>query len=212
LMPIWVTPQELPPGDEASLEQKLTVLAKDKNAAGVLALQWNELTPDDSDTAHADEKHYDLQAFMKVGETTLPKQQKELSENEKFESFGARFITQLFIDLGARTSVEVGSGVQASPISPPGSPQAVSTGSPPTVAKEERLIQVSGIKDFAHYRKVKDLLQAQLKDAGSMEDRKFSRGSVSFAILTPKTMEDLKKQLDEMKLDSGIDAITVEVK
>jgi hypothetical protein len=67
------------------------------------------------------------------------------------------------------------------------------------------LIEISGIKDFFQYSRIKTLLQSQLKNILSFEDRKFSKNQVTFAVYTNKNIEDLKNQIEGLSLESGSD-------
>lgn len=180
--PIWLNPNEISIDSQSSLDAKMKEISKSKNASGELVLEWSELPPDDSDTAHADEKHFLIRSSLRIGDKIIPPQQKEILDTEKFETIGVNQLTELFIELGTRCD-ELKSQADLK-------------------NQEEILIEVKGVKNFSHYQFIRNAIQSQLKEVSSLNDRKFSRGKVSFAIKTTKSAEEIKQQLNGIQLQT----------
>jgi hypothetical protein len=180
--PIWLTPDDfssqITTGDQ---DEQILSLMKKRNASGALVVQWSPAPDEDPDSAHADEKRYIIRTSLQVGELSVRNQQKELMDNDSFENTEARLLTDIFADLGAKYELEEAAQVEG--------------------GREEILIQVSGIRDFAQYSRIKNTMQTQLKDIFSLEDRKLSKEQVTFAIFTKQTSDSLRKQLAQINLD-----------
>lgn len=193
LIPIWLSSSEISADTQSFFEAKMKEISKTRNAVGELILEWSELPPDDSDTAHADEKHFLIRSSLRLSDKDIPSQQKEILDTEKFETIAVNQLTELFIELGARwdelkAQAELGT-------------------------REEILIEFKGVKNFAQYQFIRNALQSQLKDVSSLNDRKFSRGKVSFAIKTTKSTEEIKQQVSGIKLQTDSnEAVSFEVR
>jgi len=194
LVPVWVGTEELRPHmTEKEEEDQVLAMVKKKNATGAMIVRWSTAPVDDLDTAHADEKRYIIHTFLQLGDFSVQNRQKELLDNDTFEGSEARLLTDIFADIGAKYELE----------------QAIQ----PESGKQEVLIEITGIKDFAQYTRVKNLMTTQLKDITSLEDRKLSRDQVVFAVFTKRTSEELKSQLSQMNLDpASPQPLTVEVR
>jgi len=169
--------------------------AKSKNAEGALLISWALAPQDDTDSAHADEKRYLIESSMQIHSLEALTRQKELLDNDSFEIAETRLLTELFTDLGSKFASEQSIS------------EASVTGGTAGGTKEEILVQISGVKDFNQYSRIKTLLQSQLKDINSLEDREFSKNQVVFAVTTKQTVDALKKQIGQLSLDPGNDQL-----
>jgi hypothetical protein len=190
--PLLVNPTEIPSGSNVgAIEDQMTTLINKKNASGAILVQWKPAPVDDLDTAHADESRYVLRSFLQVKNVFLQSQPKELLDSDNFEVAEARILTDLFIDLGMK-------------FAPVESVIAETSG-------DEILLEVTGIKDFAQYTRVKAQILNLLKESSSfVEDREFSKGLVVLAVYTKKNSDEIKKQITQIALDPSMDS-TVKV-
>jgi hypothetical protein len=167
-----------------SLEEHLESMAQQKKESAVLLVHWAPLPVDDLDTAHADEKKYSIRVYLNLlGENTL-NAQKEVMENDSFELSLGRVWIDLFTDLGSKMDA---SQVRQS--------EAI---------KQEHLIEITGVKDFQHFKRVRLLLEGQLKSIGFLEDRVLSREKFTFAFYTGKNKEEVKKLLYQLQQTLGV--------
>jgi hypothetical protein len=194
LTPIWLSADDFGPASTlVPFEDQMVAMVKQKNVAGALVVQWAPAPIEEIDTAHADEKKYIIHSFLRIGENSFRNRQKELMDTDSFEVVEARLLTDLFTDLGARIEWEQANLAENS--------------------KEEVLIEVSGIKDFAQYSRIKTKLQTQLKDVTAIEDRKLSRDQIVFAVYTKKKVDEVRADLATIELDSaGGQLLTVVVR
>lgn len=177
---------EMAPATSASaLTDHLASLAKQKGAVGFVSVQWELVPPDDLDTAHADEKKYLIRSWVQIGEMSLQSRQKELLDTDSFESSAARILTDIFTDIGAKIELADTNIAEA--------------------GKDEILVDIAGLKDFAQFQRVKTNLSNQLKDSASFEERVFSKGRVVFALYSKLKLEEIKKILNQSSLDPGSD-------
>ncbi len=68
--------------------------------------------------------------------------------------------------------------------------------------KEEILIEISGFTDFTQYNRLRTLLQTQLKNILSIEERKFSKNRVVFSVYSLDNKESVRKQVTNLHLDA----------
>ncbi|MGZ3689483.1 MAG: hypothetical protein ACXVBW_14370, partial [Bdellovibrionota bacterium] len=195
LQPAWLSPEDVadPKLVGKALDDWLADVAARKNFAGAVAVQWNPAPIDDIDTAHADEKRYIIHAFLDVREISKSGGQLELMENDGFESSTARLLTDAFTDVG--TKIELAA-------------------SQTETGKQELLVEVGGIRDYGHLSAIKTQLGNLLKDTGTLEERRISRGKVVFAVATKKSADDVRKQLTGVNLETapGAPAPSLEVR
>jgi hypothetical protein len=183
LTPVWLSSDDFSAHLSATgIEDQMASLAKQRKSAGFVVVQWAPAPIDDIDTAHADEKRYVLQSFLRVGESSIKNHQKELLDTDSFEMAEGRLLTDIFTDLGAKIEWE--------------QLNLAETG------KEEVFIEISGIRDFGQYNRIRNEIQSKLKDV-VLEDRKLSREQIVFAIFTKKRPEDLKQEMGALNLDAG---------
>lgn len=202
LTPIWGELTEAKPSvpdlsrdlsrDTAKTESQSAVEAKKKGAVGTLVIQWFLAPVDDADSAHADENRYIIRAFLQVGGVTLEARHQEILDNDSFESSEARLLTELFTELGSKFRTD--SSALAAREDPGILPAAVS-------GSEEISVEVSGIRDFTQYQRVKANLQDQLKSIATVEDRKFSREKIGFAVFSTQGKDEVEKLVDGSSLD-----------
>ena len=203
LVPWFVKPEELgehaggaaalilDPSAGKTVDDQLQQLATQKNAAGLVVIQWRLAPVDSIDSAHADEKHYLVRTSIAAGATTsysLKNEGKlELLENDSIEVGVTRLLTQAFTDIGSQMMVAQENN---------------------DTRNGEVLISISGVGDFANYTAVKSQIQSTLADVGAIEERVISRGQVTFAVRTRKTMDELKTKLNGIQIDSRPVAVT----
>ena len=218
-------------GTQSVTEEKLSEWIKEKNAMGGLLVKWGPapkgssaqavgLTPsvpaqdpDDPEAILPNTEvgeRYAIQTYFKLGERTFQKGQ-EFGEAERFESFEARHLAEIFTELGAGGSAPSGApgaGVERAVAGASiGAVAGASTGVQPagqspsasSAPVQERIVRVSGIKDFAHFLKVKTLLSTQLKDFVDIQERILSQGGASFAVMTRTNPEEFEKQLETLR-------------
>jgi hypothetical protein len=205
LMPVWLTADDLGVGSDGkelsgkALNERVSTLAHNRNAAAALVVQWGPAPADDVDTAHADEKHFLLQSWLQArglaatGKLSAGAQNVavstgsvDLMEMDSFELAAGRLFSDAFVDMGAQAlKAEQAIGAKAL------------AGTP----DNEVDVDVSGVRDFAQYSKLKAQIQAKLVGVG-VEDRKLSRGRVTLALMGSKSpAETLRSQLVGLPLD-----------
>ncbi len=197
LSPLWVSPESL---SSQSITQSAKLIFDQllswihaKGAMGVLLVNWGPAPQEDADSAHGDEKRFIIETSFQVGDFLPLKRQKELLDNELFESVEGRLLTDIFTDLGSK--------IEAQQINLP------------SIDREEILIEVKGIRDFNQFVRVKSALTVQLKDFLPLEERVFSKSQVVFALSSAHPIHDhlesmkkkIGKLLGTMSLDPGND-------
>ena len=164
----------------------MTSLVKKKGAAGALITHWGPAPVDDEDSAHVDDKRYVIQSRLWVGEFSQS-QQKELLDNDSFQVAAQRLLTDLFTDLGTKFDAE--------------------PATPAESGDDEILVELSGIRDFSEYNRLKTIISSQFKDPSTViEDREFSKGQVVFAVYSKIKTEDLRKQIAQITLKGNGDS------
>jgi hypothetical protein len=173
----------------ASLEDWIEGVAKQKNARFLALVQWAPLPVEDLDSAHADEKVYSLSvSFRTLGSSSASiKKSKEVLDLESFDSSLARVWTDAMTELGAKIVADEKRLVDQT--------------------RKELSIEVSGKLSFQQFKKVKLLLESQLKEVGSLEERSISQHRFIFAILTQKSREEIKNLLSHLPPDSGVGSL-----
>lgn len=210
LTPVWIAVEDLGPGGaELSgkvLEERIAQLAATRNAAASLVMQWGPAPADDVDTVHADESHYLLRTHIEArglagtGKavaagaparapiTAKAEGAATLSESDSFEASAAKILADAFVELGAASQ-------QA---------ELAQAGKGPVDAEDRELrLDVSGVRDFAQYSRLKAQVAAKFPSA-SLEDRLITRGRVVLALVGESTAPDtIRAQLSGFKLDDG---------
>lgn len=182
LNPLWLNPDEFGSTlNEKILFEEIKNSAKTKNVSGIFLVTLKPVTPEEDDTAHADDRRFIIHNLLSIGEIPLLSKNKEFLDNETFENIELSLMVDLFTDLGTRLSFN-----QKKEDSP-----------------AETWIEISGVKDFSHYNRLKGVLQSQLKSVTSLEERVFSKGKVVFAVRTSLSLNELNAQLEGLKLESG---------
>jgi hypothetical protein len=175
LTPIFVTSDDIKANLGKSAEVQLEQLAQDRKSAGYLMIEWGPAAPDDSDTAHADENHYVLRVALRLGGFGAITREKDLLENDPFETAEARLLSDVITELGAKLQSEKTAVVDTD--------------------QEELLVELTGIQDYFHYLKVRGILQTKLKETTLIEDRVISRGRVVFSMHSNRPLEQLKREI-----------------
>ncbi len=188
LRPVWVSIDDLGAPVEAAadaelkgkvLDERVVDLARVRNAAAALVLQWHKAPIDDIDTAHADEKRFVIHSLLLVRAKGAGKSEGstlgiarnegklELFENDRFETQAARLLTDAFTDMGVEASrLESGKTIGED-----------DSGED----KPELALEIGGIRDFAQIAQINALLKAKLS-ASTFEQRRIWRGHVIYAI------------------------------
>jgi hypothetical protein len=173
------------------LEDRVAELASQKGLAGAVVAQWQVAPADDMDSAHADEVHYLVRTLISIPGFTKQSGLLNLLANDNIEAAVSRLITDAMTELGGKVEVAQNADNET----------------------EEMLIEVDGIRDYAHLTRARNQVLAKLKDAGQVEDRKFSRGKVVFAVRSHSSPDAIRKQLAALRSDSTWDkTLQVEVK
>lgn len=210
LAPVWMNIGDLPPQAQQPLQIEEVLNSRvstvnsngslngnSKALVGSLLIYWAPAPVDDLDTAHADDKRFVLKSSLQLKGTFQIKRDKEILDNETFEVAQARLLTDIFTDLGSKIESE----------------QAMLAQGVADTGREEVLIEITGIRDFAQFIRIKNILQTQLKDISSVEDRKFNKTQVTFSVQTKKGSTDIQKQVTGISLDPGNDqTLTVVVR
>lgn len=218
MQPTWVEKEELSfPLSETlqHLDAKLLDLMKQKEAVAILAIQWApaaalgvaapiKAAVDDPEAETPPAASSDpsvpssqnpalsaaaqplvLRLSLRLGERFLEKT-KILEENDRLESAQALLLNEAFTELGkAQQAVRADSTV---------------------AGVNEKILQVSGIHDFAQLARIKAQLQSQIKEVISVQERKISRGQVSLSVVAKASESELTQQLENLHLDPGHEA------
>ena len=190
-VPIWITAKDL--GEELNVKNgldKLTKLSSKKGAQATCLVQLKQIIADAFDTAHADEKHFQIRVALAVKHVGSEKSEKaedgslELLEEDSMVVAVDKLFTDALTTLGAQQMAGAETVAESSALFP------------------ELLVQISGIKGFDHYNEVQTQLRTAISSFGNLVERKVSRGTVTFALKTKKTIEDLKKAIVSVSLGS----------
>ncbi|MEO5970472.1 MAG: hypothetical protein ABIQ95_11145 [Bdellovibrionia bacterium] len=171
------------PATEVEIQDQVVAMAKEKGADASVVVQWGPAPVDDIDTAHADELRFVLRSFLKVGDFSPILKEREVVGNDSFLVSEASLLVDLFTNLGATLEKEQTKVNDA--------------------GKAEVLIEVTGIKGFAQFTRVKSQIQTILKESSTIEERKLSLGQASFAIYSSRSSEELKSLFLNADLDPG---------
>lgn len=194
LIPLTVSLEDV--GDHRAtgkaLEDRVAVLAKSKGAVGSVVLQWQVAPPDDLDTAHADETKYWVMASLNFPDTGRQGGKLEILDSDSIEVAVWSLVTDSMIALGSKVEL-----AQAGDQEP---------------GREEVWIRLNGIRDFAQFTRARGQIMARVKDMGTLEDRAFARGQVTLALLTKRTVDEIRRLLGALGSDPGWDkTLSVEV-
>ncbi len=189
---VFVGENELPPQlkDPKAQAKQLTAfaaeVARSKGAAGSLVIAWKPIEPEDLEGAHADEKQYRISLALDVPALGHAEGQSDIMDEDSFEKSSSRLMTEAWTRLGTGR----------------GSATAVATARKDT--QSEILIEVKGVKDYEHYLKIREALQARvsekLGEAVVLEDRIVARGLLVVAAGSSKKPEETKVKLVDLKL------------
>jgi hypothetical protein len=187
--PRWAGPEDLgnPGLSGKALEEKAADASRQKSDSGVLVLQWKQAPVDVEDAVHADEKHFILQSFIWADQTKY-EGQLEIGAEDSFETAAAKLLAESFTALGAG---KLASTTAVEEISD---------------SDDELLLEISGLRDFNQYKKLKEKLMATvpaMRGLPPVEDRKIARGQVVFSMHSTKKSDELKPILTGLSLDPG---------
>ena len=163
----------------AAINERLAELARKKESAGALLLQW-QLAPVDPDSPHADEKQYQVRVFETARAPKVDWKHEgniEILENDSIISACEKLLSDAVTDFGART-LAIGE-----------------TKGPSSTNAPEFLVSVSGIRGWSHYIGLKSKFQSSLQGAGWVEERFLSRGRAGFVVRTQKPRGVLESML-----------------
>ena len=163
---------------------------------GEFILQMKPMVSDPSDTAHADEKHFQISLSYKLqvsASQTLKNEGKlEILEDDRFEDAAIRLLGSVFTDLAS----------QVGPIRFASS-EGKDVG--------EIFLELKGIHDYIHLTRVKTQIQNEilngLKTPCTLEEKKISRGLILFKLnslgVQKGFLEALKKELSGKAVELG---------
>jgi hypothetical protein len=204
LAPVWLSSDEMV--DRAltgrTIEERLADQAQARNAAGAMLIEWKQAPVDSLDSAHADEKHYRIRThfLLRADRDLRHEGALEIMEDDRFESAANRLLADSMTDFGAKALLSsLVSGDDTAP---------------------ELTIDITGVKDFAHYQRVRSQVTERLKDIVPIEERKVARGRLTFAIKGSRKLDEIRRALasapaggeafrvvsqveNELKLDAG---------
>lgn len=178
--PVWLTSEELGSGVRLMgklLDEKVAEQAKAKNFAGAFVLDWAPVPVDDIESAHADENHYFIHSFILIRDLAKLDGRMELMDTDTFETSTARLLTDAFTEVGLRSA-------------------SVQSDAAQTVAKEEVLLEITGVKDFAQYTKLKNLIFQKMKGIATFEEREIARSRMVWVVVSSLSKAELEKQLN----------------
>jgi hypothetical protein len=176
---IWISASEL--GEASLMGQELVAAAKQsaaqKDAVGTLVVYWQR-AKDDDDAMHPDERHYTIHSALDIRDLSSTQEQLEVSDNGSFERSEGKLLTDAFTELGAKiTDLEV---------------------SQTEIKREETLIDVVGIRNFAQYQALKNAFTVAIK-LGTLEEQKISRGRAVFAVFSNASVQKIQQAIDASK-------------
>ncbi len=170
-----------------SLDEKVREIAASRALSGALIGQWRQTPVDSIDSAHADEKHFQLRISFATGpDATFAyrhDRQLELLANDPFDPAATKILTEALTEVGARALLAATTGKSGS-----------------SVTGEELTLSVTGVRDFFQYSALKTALQQTLNEVAVVHERKLARGIAVFAIATVKTAADVRSKLSQVKI------------
>ena len=184
-LPVFITAEEA--GDAKAtgkvLEDKVSVVTEAKGSPAYLLLQWQEKAPDDEDAGHEDEKQYQIYSSIYIRGIGKTADKLDLLQNDSFETAANTLVTNAWKNIGSKDVP------QAVALTPSG--------------KDELSVEVTGIKDYADFSRIKNELQARLKESSVVQERKLTRGKAVFAVRTGFTADEVKAKLGGFPLQAG---------
>lgn len=187
-VPIFATAEEMDEGNigGAALNERLTEVARKKRATGGLLLQW-QLQMADIDSAHADEKNYQVRVFEigRVGgimsadsssQETRSESALEIRENDSMLAAAERVFVDALSELGSRA-------------------MSRSSNEQTDSNTAELRIVVGGVRQWAQYQDIKNKISTLLGGWDPLEERKLSRGTIEFGVRTKRSAEELGRAL-----------------
>jgi hypothetical protein len=184
---VWLSSDELnPKAAGQALDEKVRAIATQKKLAGALIVQMRLMPVDDQDTAYADEKKYETRLSFVAWEADELKEYKydgrlEIMENDSLETAASRSLTEAFVDFGSKSVVQQ---IQDEGV--------------------DIQLSVSGFNGYEQYDKLRTNLRDKLKDIGTVDERRISRGKVTFSVRTKKTTEELGQLLTGLAVGPGV--------
>jgi hypothetical protein len=190
--PVWMSQEEIGESSVAGkeLDERIVELAAKRNIPAAAVLQWRQAPIDAIDTAHADEKRYQLRAYIIAREPVENSNRQikhegtlEVLENDTLDSAASQLLTDTLTDLGSKSlaaQLRMAEG-----------------------QNDEIQLVINGVGDFTHFNKIKAQLMSQLRDATSIEERRIARGQVTFAIRSTRAPREIRRSLAGMAVDPG---------
>jgi hypothetical protein len=174
LVPVTVEEVGDPKLAGKALDDRLADIAQAKAAVGSLTVLWQLAPLDDVDSAHADEKRYQVKVSLTVKNFGHNDDQLEILDSDSFERTAFRLLTNSMTDVGEK--------VEEALLRQEQDKQA------------EVLLAVKGFTDFAQYTKIKAWLSEKFKDV-PLEELRIARGKAVFGIHTAMTREQIMKHV-----------------
>ncbi len=166
-----------------ALDEKMNEQFQRLGATAAMVVQSQIAANDDIDSAHADETRYLVHSYLLLRDSPKIEAQLEILDTDSIATASDRMLTDALVEIGGRSN------------------EIAATFSDD---RSEVSIGVKGILDPAEFTRVKALLQAKLKDVGIVEERKLTRGSVTFAVLTQKKADEIKTRLNGIGFEMEI--------
>ena len=173
-----ISDQVLEAGNPA--EDQLVQYLQKRGASGGILLQWSTQATDES-SDDTGQKSTLLHSFFQIGGMALRLDEKELKDSDSFSFVVRKILTDIWMNLGMRTSIEE-SIRQAG-------------------ASKEVLIEINGFQNYFQYARIRANLAASLKNVSHFEERKLARGSATFSCGEDVKPDDIRKEMNELILD-----------
>lgn len=180
-VPIFPSERELDPQASGSnLEVKLQELAGKQKSSGFLMVQWIR-APMDED--HPGDNRFQIRSILSVKDFHRAEGEQEIFATESIENSANELLTDFFSELGVKSEKAGGRSVDDQ--------------------KEAMVLEVNGVRDFAHFGELKTQLQELLKDVATVDEIKMSRGRAIFGVMTQKNLSDVQALLNGKIVDKG---------
>ena len=151
-------------------------MATKRGAVAAFSCIWNLLPPEEGDSAHADESHYQIQSFLQIKEIGRAEGSAQLMDTDSFEMAAARMITENFTEIGKKMTTLS---------------SAAAAGD-----HDEMSLEISGISQYAIFAKLKAFLSEKLTDLATIEERRLTKSSVTFALYSKKSTDEIKSMIE----------------
>ena len=168
-----------------TVADRAIALAKAQGASAALAVLIEPVGVDNIDSAHADEKRYFVHSMLYLRDLDREEGKVEVLDPEPFEGHVARLLNDAFTELGMKLA-------------------RAGEGGAPGATRNEVQVEITGLLDYLTFTHARDALAERLRNEGPLEERRLARGRATFALITGKTSEVIRKQLaGDLNLESA---------